>query len=272
MRPPPDMTAFDPQSYWEQRHVRKYGPESVGYAGLGVPYNVWMYRVRARVVERELQRAGIDLASRDVLDIGSGTGFYVRLWSRLGAKSIAGSDFSPFAVRALRDEFPGRSFFDLDVTTTALPADLGQFDVVSAFDILYHIVKDDAYRRAIANIRSLVRPGGYFIFSENFMSRERETGLHQVSRTLSEIAGMLAENGLSVVARAPVFALMNRPLKSSNGFLNLTWRSIVRITKMNDRPNLAGWLGALLYPIDLACSRLMSTGPSTEVMICRLRA
>jgi SAM-dependent methyltransferase len=266
------MSSFNPQTYWEDRHLRRYGPESVGYAGLGVPYNLWMYRLRGRVVERQLRKAGIDLSSRDVFDIGSGTGFYVRLWSRLGAKSITGSDFSPFAVRALREEFPDRRFLELDITTNALPADLGQFDVVSAFDILYHIVEDDAYRRALANIRSLVRPGGYFIFSENFLPRERETGVHQVSRTFSEIAALLAENGFADVARAPVFVLMNRPLKSSNALLALTWRSIVRITKMNHRPYLGGWLGALLYPIDLACSRLMSTGPSTEMMICRLRS
>ena len=266
------MTAFNPQTYWEERHHKKYGPESVGYAGLGVPYNVWMYRLRGRVVERQLRKAGIELSARDVFDIGSGTGFYVKLWSKLGAKSITGSDFSPFAVRALRDAFPGRRFFDLDVTASTLPAGLEQFDVVSAFDILYHIVEDDAYRQAISNIRSLVRPGGYFIFSENFLRRERETGMHQVSRTFSEISALLAENGFTAVARAPVFVLMNRPLKTTNALSTLTWKSILRVTKMKHRPYLGGWLGAMLYPIDLACSRLMSTGPSTEMMICQLRA
>jgi SAM-dependent methyltransferase len=265
------MTSFDPQTYWDERHTRRYGPESVGYAGLGVPYNVWMYRVRARVVERQLRKAGIDLSTRDVLDIGSGTGFYVRLWSRLGAKTVTGSDFSPFAVRALREQFPDKRFFELDVTTTTLPAALGQFDVVSAFDILYHIVNDDAYRRAISNIRSLVRAGGYFILSENFMSRDRETGVHPVCRNRSEITGLLAESGFEAIARAPVFVLMNRPLKSSNALLSAMWRFIIRVTKMNHRPYLGDWLGAALYPLDLACSRFMSTGPSTEMMICRLR-
>jgi hypothetical protein len=116
-----------------------------------------------------------------------------------------------------------------------------------------------------------VRPGGYFIFSENFLPQARETGIHQVSRTYSEITALLAEHGFADVQRAPVFVLMNRPLKSSSAFLALTWRSIVRVTKMTHRPYLGGWLGALLYPIDLASSRVMSTGPSTEMMICRLR-
>ncbi len=265
------MNRFDPRAYWENRHLRGYGPESVGYAGLGVPYNTWMYRVRGRVVARALRKAGIALPTREIFDVGSGTGFYIDLWSTLGARSITGSDFSAFAVEALRAKFPDRRVIALDITSSTLPADLGQFDIVSAFDILYHIVDDTSYRRAIANIRSLVRPGGYFIFSENFLSQERESGIHQISRTYAEIDAMLTANEFDVVLRAPVFVVMNRPLKSSNALLALTWRSIVRITRLTHRPYLGGWLGALLYPVDLLCSRFMSTGPSTEMMICRLR-
>lgn len=263
------MTDFDPRAFWEKRHTNRYGPESVGYMGLGVPYNEWMYRVRGRVVRRQMRRAGIDLSSREVLDIGSGTGFYIDLWTRLGARSVTGSDFAPFAVRALREKFPDARFAELDITSRELPRDLGPFDVVSAFDILYHIVDDDSYRRAIANVRSRLRPGGYFVLSENFLASQRESGLHQVSRTYAEILAMLTENGFEVVRRAPVFFLMNRPLKSSSAMLAATWKMISRVTRMTDRPYLGGWLGAALYPLELASVRLRRTGPSTEMMICR---
>ena len=267
------MTDFDPRAFWERRHTNRYGPESVGYMGLGVPYNEWMYRVRGRVVRRVVRRvmrgARIDLSSREVLDIGSGTGFYIDLWKRLGARSITGSDFAPFAVQALRRKFPGARFEELDITRADLPRDLGPFDVISAFDILYHIVDDDRYRRAIANIRSRLRPGGFFVLSENFLPRERETGLHQVSRTYAEIVAMLSESGFEVLRRAPVFFLMNRPLKSSSAVLGATWNMISRVTRMTDRPYLGDWLGAALYPLELASVRLRRTGPSTEMMICR---
>lgn len=126
------------------------------------------------------------------------------------------------------------------------------------------------YRRALANIRSLLNPGGYFLFSENFLPRERETGLHQVSRTDAEIAAMLADNGFIVMRRAPVFLLMNRPLKSSSPLLRGTWKVVTRVTGMTHRPYLGRWLGALLYPAELASLPFMATGPSTEMMICRL--
>ncbi|HEY5087515.1 MAG TPA: class I SAM-dependent methyltransferase [Gemmatimonadaceae bacterium] len=266
----PSMTDFDPRAFWETRHTRKYGPESVGYAGLGVPYNEWMYRVRGHVVARQLRKSHIDLSTRDVLDIGSGTGFYIELWKHQHARSVTGSDFAPYAVHALREKFADARFVELDITGANLPSELGQYDVISAFDILYHIVDDGKYRQAIANIRSLLRPGGYFILSENFLAQNRETGLHQVSRTYTEIVAMLEEHGFVVMQRAPVFFLMNRPLKSSSGALQRTWKVIKRVTGMTQRPWLGGWLGALLYPVELASLPFMSSGPSTEMMICRV--
>jgi predicted TPR repeat methyltransferase len=229
-----------------------------------------MYRVRAHVVTREIRRAGIDLGARAVLDVGSGTGFYIQLWQDLGARKITGSDFAPFAVHALEKKYPAHRFVELDVSSEQLsPAD-EKYDLVSAFDIFYHIVDDKAYARAFRNVRSLLNVGGYFVFSENFLPREREVGLHQVSRSNLEIAALLAENKFEIVSRAPVFVLMNRPLDSSRRVLGFTWRLIERVARMRDHPRFGGWLGAALYPLELLCVRLAITGPTTEMMVCRL--
>ena len=263
------MGTFDPRAYWDDRHTKRYGPESVGFIGLGVPYNVWMYRVRRHVVEREIRRARIDVSRSDVLDIGSGTGFYIDLWSRLRAKCITGSDFAPYAVASLCERFPDHRFVDLDITSGDLPRELGPFDIVSAFDILYHIVDDGKYAQAFRNVAALVRPGGCFVFSENFMSSERHVGIHQVSRSCSEITQLLGDNGFEIVRRAPVFWIMNRPIKSRSRVLSTTWSAIERVTSKRDRPYLGNWLGAALYPLEVSTLRWLSTGPTTEMMICR---
>jgi SAM-dependent methyltransferase len=265
------MGDFDPRAYWDTRHTKRYGPESVGFAGLGVPFNVWMYRVRRHVVAREIRKSGIRLSQCDVLDIGSGTGFYIDLWSRLGARSVTGSDFAPFALAALREKFPAHCVVELDITASERPPDLGQFDLVSAFDILYHIVDDEKYSLAFHNIKALLRPRGYFVFSENFLSGVRESADYQVSRSYAEITPLLAENDLEIVRRAPVFLLMNRPLKSRSRVLSATWALIRRVTARRDRPYLGDWLGAALYPIEISALRWLSTGPTTEMMICRRR-
>jgi SAM-dependent methyltransferase len=266
------MATFDSRAYWDNRHAKRYGPESVGYAGLGVPYNIWMYRVRANVVAREVRKARINLSKSDVLDVGSGTGFYIDLWTRLGARSVTGSDFAPFAVASLRERFPSHRVIELDITAAASTRELGQFDVVSAFDIFYHIVDDEKYSRAFDNVRELVRPSGYFVFSENFLPADRESNRHQVSRGDAEIRRLLAKNDFAIVCRVPMFLIMNRPLKSRSRVLSAAWRLIERVTSLRERPYLGHWLGAALYPFEILALRWMRTGPTTEMMICRRSA
>jgi len=265
------MSNFDPRTYWHERHARQFGPESVGYVGLGVPFNVWMYRVRKDVVTRAIRRARINLRDFDVLDVGSGTGFYIDLWTKLGARYISGSDFAPYAVNALRARFPGIRIHELDITTEELPPELGSYDLVSAFDILYHIVDDERYGRAFRNLRALLRPNGYLVFSENFLLSDRETSGHQVSRCRTEIERVLDDHGFEAVHCAPLFFLMNRPLKSRNRALAAIWHVIERVTGKRDLPMLGEVLGAALYPIELATLRMVRSGPTTELMICRRR-
>jgi predicted rRNA methylase YqxC with S4 and FtsJ domains len=110
------MTNFNARSFWNTRHSRNFGPESVGYAGLGVPYNKWMYRVRERVLTHQLQKQNISVKGKDVLDIGSGTGFYIRIWDEFGARSVTGSAFAPFAVNELNNKFSQHRFVNLDIS------------------------------------------------------------------------------------------------------------------------------------------------------------
>jgi SAM-dependent methyltransferase len=100
------VEAFDPEQFWEGVHVRHSGLVAVGYTELGAGFNFWMYRVRKRVLRRALRRARLSLEGATVLDVGSGTGFYVRRWLELGAARVSGIDLSATAVEALRAQFP----------------------------------------------------------------------------------------------------------------------------------------------------------------------
>jgi ribosomal protein L11 methylase PrmA len=40
----------------------------------------------------------IDFKNTDILDIGSGTGFYVGLWKELSVRSVVGTDITNIAV------------------------------------------------------------------------------------------------------------------------------------------------------------------------------
>lgn len=163
-------------TYWEERLGRNFNFAGVGYMSLGRNYNAWLYKVQKRVFRRVLGRfPGLDvqLSSCDILDIGSGTGFYVDLWLQAGAGSVSGSDITSVAVGHLRKQYPGQDFRQLDISDDVLEMGERQYDIISAFNVLFHIIDDDRYVASYRNIYNLLRPGGLLIFSENLLTRAR---------------------------------------------------------------------------------------------------
>ena len=150
------------REYWENRLSEKWGLHGVGHISYGGPYNEWLYRVRRRVILRELNRLPLDLRESTVLDIGSGTGFWLKIWNSVGVRNLVGSDLARVAVKNLREEHPAIEIRELDIADPESIAGLeGRFDLISAFDVLFHITDEGRFRTAIANVASLLRPGGY---------------------------------------------------------------------------------------------------------------
>ena len=261
------MTTFDPKRYWSDRLAKSYSLMGVGWLSLGEPFNRWMYRVRRQVFRRVARPLIAPLPAPAVLDIGSGTGFYVRCWQELGVRDLVASDLTDVAVAGLASAFPGVQSRALDVTDPLEPELEAGFDVVSAMDVLFHIVDDAAYERALANLGRLVRPGGHLVLSENFLHGPEQRGEHQVSRSIEHITGLLRGAGLEPVSRVPMFVLMNTPVDEPKSLHRKAWDLIAAGAQRGRRGSAA--LGALLYPFELALVRWLKEGPSTEVMICR---
>jgi len=256
------------KSYWEERLRENWGLGGVGYLGHGVPYNKWLYAVRKRVVRRCISELPVTLSSAKVLDIGSGTGFWLDVWRELGARSITGTDITTGAVDRLRAAYPEMEVFQMDIAGEQERVPIqGDFDLVSAFDVLFHITDDNRFRRAVVNIASVLAPGGYLVFSDNFVHGAAVRVDHQVSRPLKEIEDALAANGLNVVRRAPMFVVMNAPIDSSARWAMFAWRGF--LAPVHLVPVLGHIYGACLFPIELFLTQVFHESPTTEMMICR---
>jgi SAM-dependent methyltransferase len=256
------------RSYWEGRLASHWGLQGVGYLGYGVRYNNWLYAVRREILRRHLLGLSIELTRASVLDIGSGTGFWLEQWKNLGVRSLQGSDIAAVAVERLQEKFPEIEIVQIDIAETFEGRDwTGTFDVVSAFDVLFHIMEDGRFDRAIENIATLLKRGGYFFFSDNFVHGAAKRTDHQVSRSLNEIEGVVRKSGLRIVRRAPMFVLMNAPIDSSSRWLMPAWRAF--LAPVHFVPFLGSVYGAVLYPVELTLTRLMSESPTTEIMICQ---
>ena len=263
------MPDFDPRGYWEQRLSERYSLDGVGWIGLGEAFNTWMYRVRRHVFMRTVAPLAPHATDLRVLDIGSGTGFYVKRWHELGVPRITGADLTDTAVQRLRAAHPQDTFERFDVGSTEVPFPDGSFDAISIVDVLYHIVDDERFEQAFRNIARLLAPGGVLVFSENFLQGPTQRAEHQVSRSMEKIQGVLDRTGFDVLLRRPVFALLNTPLDSQSRLLHRWWELMAKVASRSNA--LGNAAGALTYPLELALVSRLREGPSTELMVCRRR-
>lgn len=260
------MGEFYPRTYWEDRLAGSTGLEGVGYLGLGQDFNLWMYRLRRSVFTEVARRYIPDIPTSKVLDVGSGTGFYLDRWAELQATDVMGSDLTSVATERLRISYPGIPIQRMDISGTTLPI-TGPFDVISCMDVLFHVVQEGGLEQAFINFKKLLRPGGYLVFSDNLPHNEALSSVHFKSRSFKDYMQLLDSSGFEVVIRKPMFHLLNSPSDSNSRLLHRWWSSVLRIGRGSHR--VAGWIARVMYPLERQIVRMRVEGTSTEIVVCR---
>lgn len=92
-----------------------------------------------------------------ILDAGSGAGALIASWQE--AHVVFGVDISPLALRYARALGVTRP---VDASLMDLPFSDASFDVAICLDVLYHVGLTDS-RRALAELRRVLRPGGWLL-------------------------------------------------------------------------------------------------------------
>ena len=134
-------------------------------------------------------------------------------------------------------------------------------------DVLFHIVDDYEYQQAFRNIASLLKPGGWFIWSDNFLRHETERVAHQVSRSLRESEAAVRGAGFKIVDRRPMFVLMNYPADTTSRLARWAWTAMVAPAAVAE--GLGSLVGGLLYPVERTLTSVVRESPSTEMMVCQ---
>lgn len=264
---PSSTDPFDAGAYWQNRLTKKYALDGVGHKSFGEPFNQWMYRVRKRVFKSIV--SSHNLSPNRILDIGSGTGFYIECWKDIGVLSVDGIDITDVAVTRLQERYPDCTFARADIGEPSIPESLKaeSYDAISAMDVLFHITDDIRFQNALSNINELLVSGGYLIWSDNFIHGETRDQGHIKHRNLETSLDLLRSSGFEVLLRQPSFYFMNEPVDDPNWLNYFVWRQIRRIT--NRGPAFEYLTGAILYPLELFVISMMSESPTTEIMLCR---
>ena len=273
-------TVFQPREYWSALVTGDGSLANVGHRALG-DYNRHAYPLRLEALSRAV--AGLAPAGCRVFDGGFGEGVYLNYWRQRGAGRVSGLDFSPRAVASASARHPGFMLRQGDLASAADLAGFGRYDVVTAVDVLYHIVDDRAWASAIGNLLSLVEGGGIFVASDKFPAEGTWQPLAHVRRRSFELyRSLLASHGFEVIRRVPVFVLMDDPITcGSHPWLGrvsrLQWRVLTKLVRVAAvSPGLHRAVASIVAHLQLPVERLLlgvlKQTPNLEIIVARRTA
>lgn len=264
-----ESKTFNPDSYWDDRLHKIKGLEGVGFKKLGPSFNKWAYKVRKQVFLKQVKALGATLEKANVLDIGSGTGFYIQIWRELGAKKITGVDITPTAVSNLKTTFPENDFFlsDIGAVDFNKGGQYGTYDQVSCMDVLFHIVDDQRFEQSVANIASVIKPGGHFIYSDFYLHGDVIRGESQVSRSKKYLMDVFEKNNLELVTFKPFMYYTNKPVDTKNPIIKAFW--FLLENGLYVLPFMGHVMGPLMYPFEMMAVNNRKESPTTEFTIFR---
>jgi SAM-dependent methyltransferase len=136
-----------------------------------------------------------------VLDIGSGAGHWIEFFRDVvGSEHVVGVEISELAAEQLGDKYADDDRVRIVCGDVSSPGfHLGeQFDIIAAVGVMFHVVDDSAWRRAIANLAEHLRPEGLILIGGQFGRVTRDVQFHAADRfaTWDEFRGARSDVNL----------------------------------------------------------------------------
>jgi SAM-dependent methyltransferase len=200
---------LDTEQYWDQRLAANLNLRGTGHRAFDMEYNRWLYQAQLDCLELAISRNGVDIRGRRVLDVGSGTGFFVECFQQHEAAELYGVDISETSTRYLQDTFPSGFFATYDISDADFPFE-GTFELISVISVLYHIVDDDRFHSALQNICQRLSAGGYLLLSDTFRTPRLPTAKHARPRPLASYLSIFQQNQVNVLDTVPIYYYLNR--------------------------------------------------------------
>ncbi len=205
------MTAT--REYWNERYSSDEPARASGTFVHEEAANRWFYRAKSDRIGQILRSARIDWSNASVLDAACGTGAFVPLWLKRGARRVVGLDLSDKAVRVCRDKFSGSKpcqFRCFDLSSPTPEPRMGGFDLVVIFEAIFLLTGKNDFLTALEHLCSWLNPGGYLLISDHFPTSTivRHERLTYHSRSTYE--SVFKKYGVQVIGLFQQSRLFNR--------------------------------------------------------------
>lgn len=185
---------------------RRLGPD---FYSLLRPGNMYRDQRVQRGVMEALRGLGLKhLRDLTVLDVGCGTGDFMRTLVRLGLPpaQVLGVDVQAERLGVARDLSPHLRYELIDGTTLPFPD--GSFDMLVQMTVFSSILDMDVQRSLAAEMRRVLRPGGFVLWYDMRVTDPRNRDL--VPMTRERIAALFPDSELSLRAHTLLPGLSRR--------------------------------------------------------------
>ena len=146
-------------------------------------YRFMMHALERRILRLLGSRQLLPLRGRRILEIGCGTGHWLREFIKWGADPalVAGIDLLPERLAAARERCPP-SVRLISASADALPVRDRSVDLVIQSTLFSSILDAEMRRRAAAELLRTVRPGGHILWYDFFVRRPGNRDVVAISR------------------------------------------------------------------------------------------
>ena len=205
------MNGYDPKKYWEHRLRSRFSITGVGNIVFDDSYNEYLYKMQLRVLKKALKKYDISLPGKNILDVGCGTGFFSEFYL-MNSAQITGIDITTTSIESLKRSMPGGNFITMDIS--AEPTADGriferQFDIVNMLNVIFHIVDDVKFEKALDNLTLYLKEGGYLFISDYYSDADFSPAQHVKFRSLEKYK-ILKQKGVQIIDIIPIYHLLNR--------------------------------------------------------------
>jgi 2-polyprenyl-3-methyl-5-hydroxy-6-metoxy-1,4-benzoquinol methylase len=254
---------MDPKKYWDARLKKYCNLRGVGYISGDEYFNKYLYKAKVRTLERVIRKFNISFENKEILDVGSGIGFWIDYYLSKNAPLIWGVDISSEAIRYLSKKYADQNRVKLSEDDFSNLSLNKKFDIVNAFDVSYHVCDDTLWNKFVENLCKHVKEFGFIFISDTFREDYRSDIVHVKFRPLIAYERIFRKYGIQIISLIPMYSILGGPFTGRQKIDRLLW-IIHTLFVFASRCKL---LANFLYFIDSLLIHLKPFGISTKLLV-----
>ncbi len=199
---------YMPKKYWNERLLKNFNLKGVGHSSFSQWYNYWLYKAKKRKLNKYFKN--YFFKNTHVLDIGCGTGFFIKWYLKKGAR-IDGIDIAEVSINKLKKKYTNRAdLYLIDISDKNFKP-IKKYDIINIWDVIYHITDEKAFTRTIINISKSLKKDGYILLTDWLNTFEKEQiEQHIKKRNLNNYQYIFKKVKFQLIMYQPIYNWLNK--------------------------------------------------------------